>query len=134
MPGSTKKKKVRTPSRAKASPKKPSSKLPYGGPEDPELDAQGRIRQWQSASQDGNDLKVYVEYGCDENLTPALMKTKFPQFQKYNPSTFSSALQNCRKSMNSQIHNRRQVNCKSKEFFSIFIFISFLTNYINFYL
>ena len=103
--GSTTKKKVRTPSRTKASPKKPASKLPYGGPEDPELDAQGRIRQWHSTSQDGKDLKIYVEYGCDEDLTPTLMKTKFPQFQKYNPSTFSSALQNCRKSINAQVHN-----------------------------
>ena len=123
--GSTKKKKARTPSRTKASPKKPSSKFPYGGPEDPELDAQGRIRQWQSNCQDGKDLKIYIEYGCDEDLTPIMLKAKYSQFQKYNPSTFSSALQNCRKSINAQVQNRRQVNCKSKVFFIFFNFLSY---------
>ena len=110
---SSKKKKVtRTPSKSKASPKKASSDLPYSGPENPELDEKGRIRQWSANSQDGRDLKIYIEYGCDEGLTPTMLKEKFVQFKKYNPSTFSSALQNCRRAMNAQIHNRRQVNCK----------------------
>ena len=99
----------------------PKTKLPYGGPENPELDGQGRIRQWSSTCKDGRDLKIYVEHDCTDNLPPSLLREKFPQFKKYNPSTFSSALQNCRKTMNAQNMNCRQVNCKCV-FFSIFNF------------
>ena len=111
-----------TPKKA-TSPKRAASKatLPYGGPENPELDAQGRIRQWSSTCKDRRDLKIYVEHDCTDNLPPSLLREKFPQFKKYNPSTFSSALQNCRKTMNAQNMNRRQVNCNSV-FFSIFNF------------
>ena len=123
MPPSSSKKTKRTPSKSKASPKKA---IPYSGPEHPVLDDKGRIRQWSSNSQDGRDLKIYVEYGCDESLTPTMMKEKFVQFKKYNPSTFSSALQNCRRAMNTQIQNRRHVNCKSiiffKQSFSFFLY------------
>ena len=118
--------KKRTPKKSPAS-KRGKNSLPYGGPEDPELDGQGRIRQWSSTCQDGHDLKTYIEHGCDEGLGMELLKEKFPQFKKYNPSTFSSAVQNARKSINAQVRNRKQVACKYIIFFT-FISLSYLTN------
>ena len=103
-------------------------KLPYSGPKDPEFDGHGRIRKWSSTCRDGLDLKTYIEYGCADGLTLAMLREKFPQFQKYNPSTFSSAVQNCKKGMNAQVHNRRQVACEY--FYLIFVLLqSFLTNH-----
>ena len=96
-------------------------KLPYSGPEDPELDGHGRIRQWSSTCQDGLYLKAYIEYGCADGLSLGMLREKFPQFQKYNPSTFSSAVQNSRKAINAQVYNRRQVAC---EYFYPFVYSS----------
>ena len=89
-----------------------SSQLPYSGPEKPDFDDKGRIKKWSSNCQDGLDLKIYIEYGCCENMAPNLIKEKFPQFKKYAPGTFNSAVQNCKRSINAQVNNRKQVNCE----------------------
>ena len=112
----------------KRTPKKtPTSKggkktLPYSGPPDPDLDGHGRIRQWSATSQDGNDLKTYIEHGCDEGLGMEMLKEKFPQFKKYNPST--SALQ-FRTVENPSMHKYGIANrlLVSILFFYIYIFV-----------
>ena len=96
----------------KATSSRTSSQLPYSGPEKPEFDYKGRIKKWSSNCQDGLDLKVYIEYGCCEDMVPNMIKEKFPQFKKYSPGTFNSAVQNCKRSMNAQVNNRKQVNCE----------------------
>ena len=114
--------KKRTPRKSPSANTSGKESLPYSGPKDPELDERGRIRQWSANCQDGIDLKTYIEYGCDEGLSMTLLKEKYPQFKKYNPSTFSSAVQNCRKSINAQVANRKSVACKCILFF-IYIFV-----------
>lgn len=100
----------------KKTPKKstPSNKekLPYGGPPDPELDSSGKIKQWSATCRDGQELKIYIEYGCCDKLSPKVVVKKFPQFLKYSYSTFNSAFQNIKKSLNKQVDNRKQVACK----------------------
>ena len=113
--------KKRTPRKSPSANTSGKESLPYSGPKYPELDERGRIRQWSANCQDGIDLKTYIEYGCDEGLSMTLLKEKFPQFKKYNPSTFSSAVQNARRSMNAQIHNRKQVACEYIVYFYFFL-------------
>ena len=86
--------------------------FPYTGPNNPKTNAEGKISEWKSNCEDGRELKVYVENGCCDNMTAKTVMLKFPQFGKYNYSHFNSAFQNCKKTINTSISNRKEVNCK----------------------
>ena len=86
--------------------------FPYTGPNKPKTNAEGKISEWKSNCEDGRELKVYVENGCCDNMTAKTVMLKFPQFGKYNYSHFNSAFQNCKKTINMSISNRKEVNCK----------------------
>ena len=58
--------------------------LPYSGPENPKLDEEGKVKQWSATCRDGKDLKIYLEYGCCDDLSPAQVRSKYQQFSKYS--------------------------------------------------
>ena len=123
---SSKKKKKRTSSgKPAALPTQRQQSLPYSGPDNPVLDEEGKIKQWTANCRDGHDLKVYVEYGAADGLSPTQVQLKFPQFNKYSYSTFNSALQNVKKSANAQVLNQKQVNCEYVIIIFIYCFYNF---------
>ena len=73
---------------------------------------QGELIQWSVKSRDGDELRVYIESGCTTGLKPAEIREKFPQFKKYQYSTFNSAYGSVRKSYNNQVRSRAVKKCK----------------------
>jgi len=68
-----------------------------------------KIESWKAADPtDKRELKIYVDNGCCDGLTPIDVMNKFPQFRDYATKTFSSALQTARKSHNKCIHDRHR--------------------------
>ena len=78
----------------------------------------GEYTQWNASSQDGKELKIYMETGCCDNLSPAQLRMKFPQFNKYFYSTFNSAFHNAKKALNKQLEDRGVGMCKTLILFS----------------
>lgn len=67
---------------------------------------------WSVKCRDGDELRVYIENGCTKGLKPAEIREKFPQFKKYQYSTFNSAYASARKSYNNQVRGRGVKKCK----------------------
>jgi hypothetical protein len=70
------------------------------------LDQKGKVASWDGTSDDALDLKLFVENGRLEGLTPKKVMEKYTQFDKYAYGTFSSALGNARKSFNNTVFSR----------------------------
>ena len=66
----------------------------------------GEYVQWKGDGQDGKNLNILVESGVLDGLTPKSIRENYPHFSKYRYSTFNSALGNCRRVLNNQIHMR----------------------------
>ena len=90
----------------------PTACLKLGAANNLKKNESGEYIQWSVKSQDGDDLRVYKEYGCATGLKPAEIREKFPQFKKYTYATFNSALTSIRRSYNIQVCNRGCTNCK----------------------
>jgi hypothetical protein len=80
----------------------------------PKKNDKGLIINWSCKSQDGRELKYYVDGGCCDDMEPKKVRVKFPQFAIYTSSTFCSALSNCRKTRNDTVRNRSKKNCKCR--------------------
>jgi hypothetical protein len=72
----------------------------------PRKDANGKIVSWLAKTDDAKDLKMLVEAGRLDGLTPGQIMDKYPQFSKYKNGTFSSALRNCRNAHNNAVFSR----------------------------
>lgn len=68
--------------------------------------AQPLIRSWDGRSADAATLRVIVENGVVAGMQPKEIMKAYPCFQKYEGSTFRSALTNIRNSVNKAISNR----------------------------
>ena len=79
----------------------------------------GEIISWKADSRDGRELKAYFEAGCCDGLTPMQSRIKFPQFNKYKYSTYSSAFHNTKRAINNQIKSRGVKKCELIDFLFI---------------
>ena len=70
------------------------------------VDQSGKVSSWKGHTSDAEDLKIFVETGRLEDLTPKQIMEKYPQFNKYAYSTFNSALSNARRSFNNTVSQR----------------------------
>ena len=73
----------------------------------PKMNEKGEIISWSAQSDDGRLLKLLVENG---NITPTMtagnVRDKYTMFNQYAYSTFSSALNNTRKSFGTYVEAR----------------------------
>lgn len=67
------------------------------------MDQNGKLSSWKGQTSDAEDLKMFVESGRLEGLTPKQIMEKYPQFNKYAYGTFNSALSNARKAFNNMV-------------------------------
>ena len=86
--------------------------LQNGAAHDAKRNSKGEIISWKADSQDGKELKAYFEAGACKGLTPMQSRLKFPQFNKYSYSTYSSAFNNAKKAFNNQIKDRGVKNAR----------------------
>ena len=80
--------------------------LQKGVAHDAKRNTKGGIISWKADSQDGKELKAYFEAGACKGLIPMQSQLKFPQFNKYSYSSYSSAFNNAKKAFNNQIKHR----------------------------
>ena len=67
----------------------------------------GELTSLLASSLDGQQLKMYVENGAiDGSMKATAVKTKFPQFQKYDYACLNSALRRARNMVNKIILDR----------------------------
>ena len=57
-------------------------------------------------SQDGKELKIYVDFGCFDGLTPRAVSEKYPQFNKFEYRCFAGALARAKSSQKKQVQDR----------------------------
>jgi hypothetical protein len=72
------------------------------------MNAKGEIIAWDSSSDEGKLLKLLVSTGQTAGKTPKQLVMAFPQqFKKYSMKTFSSAVNNMRKSHEAEVNAAR---------------------------
>lgn len=80
-------------------------------------------------SDDGREMRLYVEGGAADGLKPLEFIDKFPQFKKYDTTSVRQALNRARAGFKKKIKDRSNDDC---EFITV---IRFLLHYIyEFYL
>lgn len=84
-------------------------------------------KPWSANSQDGLELKAYVELGFCQGFNAAQLCNKYPQFNAYCNKTLYNTLYRLRNNATSIAENRKNMKkdgCKSYNLF--FYFISLL--------
>ena len=73
-----------------------------------------KVSSWNGNSDDGLLLKMLVERHLIENMKPSEIKAKYPQFRKYTPNCFCSAM----KSVRHSYHNKqaKKISMSNNEF------------------
>jgi len=71
--------------------------------------AKGKICSWDGTSSDAEFLKILVQNGCLEGMTPAQIQKekKYAAFDEYANSTFASALNNMKKALGKEMETQR---------------------------
>jgi len=84
--------------------------------------AKGKICSWDGASSDAEFLKILVQNGLPEGMTPAQIQKekKHAAFDEHANSTFASALNNMKKSLGKEMEMQRAGGSNGK---SLFVFV-----------
>ena len=71
-------------------------------------------KSWNSKSQDGIELKTYIEYGFCDGFNVHDIYNKYPQFQQYDKKTVYNAVVRFRKKLENELDNRKYLKdgCK----------------------
>jgi len=83
--------------------------------------AKGKICSWDGTSSDAEHLKILVQNGCLEGMTPAQIQKekKHAAFDEHADATFASALNNMKKALGKEVETQRAGGSNGKCLFVV---------------
>jgi hypothetical protein len=88
---------------APTAPVKSAMKVP-----EKEFDSKGKIKNWSVLWEEARDLEALVATGRSDSMSPAAIRTKYPQYNAFSYRAFYSGLNNIRKKHNKEVNSRSE--------------------------